>query len=372
MKNFIPLMLFFLGISTVVAQNTGICDRDMQDFTEAFPLAMGRYTLKSNANIDGLDVALFSIMPGKAAVMGADEINMIEIPGLQTLPFTVMDEPSLELIEGNKYSGNVIIPYGGCCAFGDDGYSYVSSYITTIAMGAFAKCHDLTSVTLPEFLCEIRRGAFYDCTSLTKVKYKGTKNVRIYPDAFKGCTSLRKIDLRFIGSVNYYGGRVFPDCPNLEEVYISAKHEEFRVLDRRTSPSIKIVRVDTENPYMNVDASDYCYYDPFFAEEYQNAILIVPEGSKDKYQNVLPWKNFANIMTTGEYAGVNSSIVGKEIVNLDGLSVSLIDYDATAEIFDTNGRQVAALTPSTPEFRADFPGIYLIRSGASTQKVVLQ
>ena len=86
MKNFIALMLLFLGISTVVAQNTEICDRDMEDFTEAFPLAMGRYTLKSNANIGGFDVALFSIMPGKAAVMGADEINMIEIPRLDTPP----------------------------------------------------------------------------------------------------------------------------------------------------------------------------------------------------------------------------------------------------------------------------------------------
>lgn len=370
MKKFIALILLLLGVSTMMAQNTEIIDRDTEDFTNDFLSAWGRYMLKTNANLEGLDVAIFSIMPGKAAIMGTAEIRMWDLPLLDLAPYTVMDQPTLELIEGNKYSGDVVIPYGGNCVYGEDRMDNVSAYITTIAMGAFAKCHNLTSVTLPEYLCEIRRGAFYDCTSLSEIKYKGTKNVRIYPDAFKGCTSLRKIDLRFIGSVNYYGGRVFPDCPNLEEVYINANHEEYRVLDRRTYPSLKIIRVDTEDPYRY--ASDIDRYDPFFAEEYQNAILIVPEGSKDKYQSVLPWKNFANIMTTGEYAGVNSSIVGKEIVNLDGLSVSLIDYDATAEIFDTNGRQVAALTPSTPEFRADFPGIYLIRSGASTQKVVLQ
>lgn len=375
------LILLLAGISNASAQSSAdniIADWELQDLQ---PMnAYGTFILEPAPYRMGLTAihyyGMLSRIPGRVAFMGSKPIQMFQTLEHDCEPYSLVRDYPPKLPEGNDYSGEVGIPYSMFCPFdkpeqyADEQEYGMQCVITTIGYGAFANCVNLTSVKLPSGLEEIRRGAFANCTSLTKINASECSNVRIYPYAFHGCTNLTSIDLSFVGKVSYYGGRCFDNCPNLKSVILNAENYEYRMLNLRTVPSLETVRVVTENPNQNAYRDDE--HDPFFEEEYQNAILIVPDGSKEKYQTALPWKNFANIMTEGEYAGVNSSIVGKEIVNLDGKTSSLIDYDATAEIFDTNGIKVADLTPASPEFSADFPGIFIIRSGANTQKVVLQ
>ena len=381
MKKLLTLLILLLaGISNASAQSSAddiIADWELQDLQ---PMnAYGTFILEPAPYRMGLTAyhyyGMLSRIPGRVAFMGSKPIQMFQTLEHDCEPYSLVRDYPPKLPEGNDYSGEVEIPYSMFCPF-DKPEQYVDEQeygmqcvITTIGYGAFANCVNLTSVKLPSGLEEIRRGAFANCTSLTKIDASECSNVRIYPYAFHGCTNLTSIDLSFVGNVSYYGGRCFDNCPNLKSVILNAENDEYRMLNLRTVPSLETVRVVTENPKQETRADEY---DPFFEEEYQNAILIVPDGSKEKYQTALPWKNFANIMTEGEYAGVNSSIVGKEIVNLDGKTATLIDYDATAEIFDATGLKVAELTPASPEFSADFPGIFIIRSGANAQKVVLQ
>ena len=381
MKKLLTLLILLIaGISSASAQSSAddiIADWELQDIQ---PInAYGTFILEPAPYRMGLTAihyyGMLSRIPGRVAFMGSKPIQMFQTLEHDCEPYSLVRDYPPKLPEGNDYSGEVEIPYSMFCPFdkpeqyADEQEYGMQCVITTIGYGAFANCVNLTSVKLPSGLEEIRRGAFANCTSLTKIDASECSNVRIYPYAFHGCTNLTSIDLSFVGNVSYYGGRCFDNCPNLKSVILNAENDEYRMLNLRTVPSLETVRVVTENPKQETRADEY---DPFFEEEYQNAILIVPDGSKEKYQTALPWKNFANIMTEGEYAGVNSSIVGKEIVNLDGKTATLIDYDATAEIFDATGLRVAELTPASPEFSADFPGIFIIRSGANTQKVVLQ
>lgn len=381
MKKLLTLLILLIaGISSASAQSSAddiIADWELQDIQ---PInAYGTFILEPAPYRMGLTAihyyGMLSRIPGRVAFMGSKPIQMFQTLEHDCEPYSLVRDYPPKLPEGNDYSGEVEIPYSMFCPFdkpeqyADEQEYGMQCVITTIGYGAFANCVNLTSVKLPSGLEEIRRGAFANCTSLTKIDASECSNVRIYPYAFHGCTNLTSIDLSFVGNVSYYGGRCFDNCPNLKSVILNAENDEYRMLNLRTVPSLETVRVVTENPKQETRADEY---DPFFEEEYHNAILIVPDGSKEKYQTALPWKNFANIMTEGEYAGVNSSIVGKEIVNLDGKTATLIDYDATAEIFDATGLKVAELTPASPEFSADFPGIFIIRSGANTQKVVLQ
>lgn len=381
MKKLLTLLILLIaGISSASAQSSAddiIADWELQDIQ---PInAYGTFILEPAPYRMGLTAihyyGMLSRIPGRVAFMGSKPIQMFQTLEHDCEPYSLVRDYPPKLPEGNDYSGEVEIPYSMFCPFdkpeqyADEQEYGMQCVITTIGYGAFANCVNLTSVKLPSGLEEIRRGAFANCTSLTKIDASECSNVRIYPYAFHGCTNLTSIDLSFVGNVSYYGGRCFDNCPNLKSVILNAENDEYRMLNLRTVPSLETVRVVTENPKQETRADEY---DPFFEEEYHNAILIVPDGSKEKYQTALPWKNFANIMTEGEYAGVNSSIVGKEIVNLDGKTATLIDYDATAEIFDATGLKVAELTPASPEFSADFPGIFIIRSGANAQKVVLQ
>ena len=377
MKKLLTLLILLLaGISNAseLPDDGIIIDAELEDYQDAIN-GQGTFVLYPTTVDNNQYFGMLSRIPGRAAIMGSSPIRMLERIPVDLAPYTIFDFYP-QLPKGNDYSGEIEIENYIFCKFYnpqpnvDDSQNGMNCIVNTIAYGAFANCVNLTGVKLPTHLTEIRPAAFAKCASLKKIDGSECRNVRIYPFAFDGCTSLTSADLTFVSRVSYYGGKSFDNCPNLQHVILKAEKEEVRMLDRRSTPSLKTIRVVTEEP--NQHAGELYWYDPFFQEEYQNAILIVPDGSKEKYQTALPWKNFANIMTEGEYAGVNSSIVGKEIVNLDGKTASLIDYDATAEIFDATGLKVADLTSASPEFSADFPGIFIIRSGANTQKVVLQ
>ena len=46
--------------------------------------------------------------------------------------------------------------------------------VTTIMTTAFSKCKKMVSITIPDTVTKVETGAFYDCTALENVYYKGT------------------------------------------------------------------------------------------------------------------------------------------------------------------------------------------------------
>ena len=91
-----------------------------------------------------------------------------------------------------------------------EGTSIVSTY-------AFEGCSNLESISMPSTLTEIKRGAFWNCTKLSKVKLLSVNSLGFA--AFRYCTNLEKIDLP--SNLSIINGAVFSYCYNLKEINIS-------------------------------------------------------------------------------------------------------------------------------------------------------
>lgn len=93
----------------------------------------------------------------------------------------------------------------------------------TIPYDAFALTPNLTEVTLPDGITEIRNNAFMGCENLKSINIPdGVTCLNIY--AFAGCTSLEKIDIP--DSVTILGPWVFYGCTSLKEIRIPEKITE--------------------------------------------------------------------------------------------------------------------------------------------------
>lgn len=152
-----------------------------------------------------------------------------------------------------SYSGDVIVP-------ATVEYEGVTYDVTTVRNNAFAVCHNLWSVTLPNSITSIDYNAFRDCAISSIVVPDAV--AQIAEGAFRMCHNLRKVTLgsclRFMGNVVFY------DTPALEKIVIGAT----------TPPTI-----------MN---------DTFDQSHYSNVVVIVPKSCKPAYQAAAYWSNFTH------------------------------------------------------------------------------
>ncbi len=113
---------------------------------------------------------------------------------------------------------------------------------------AFAGLTALKTVYLPSTLTEISYGAFYNCTSLTEIKWSGENNLKIInKSAFEGCNLTGTLDLpsayvigdyAFAGNVNLegihlpetlqsVGSYAFGGCAKLSDVQVTAHNVKY-------------------------------------------------------------------------------------------------------------------------------------------------
>jgi len=121
------------------------------------------------------------------------------------------------------------------------------SNITNLGLAAFQDCFALTSITLPDKLEIIERGAFNTCTTLERVVCN--KNLKTIGNAafqecsalanvtlpiklaiiermvFNNCTSLERIVCN--KNLKTIGDGAFQDCPKLEDVQIASSSISF-------------------------------------------------------------------------------------------------------------------------------------------------
>ncbi len=113
----------------------------------------------------------------------------------------------------------------------------ISGSVTSIGIGAFRNCVDLTSLTIPNSVTSIGEEALYGCTGLTSLTIPNSvTSIDIW--AFNGCTGLTSV--------------------------ISMIEEPFEIF---------------ENVFSNY-----------------NATLYVPAGTKEKYEGTPAWNKFTNIV----------------------------------------------------------------------------
>ena len=88
--------------------------------------------------------------------------------------------------------------------------------VTTIDGYAFRYCSNAASVTLPESVVKIGKGAFFSCSSLKAVTIPNVET--IYDYTFAYCQNLRTVTIP--DSVTSIGARAFYECKNTSKIVI--------------------------------------------------------------------------------------------------------------------------------------------------------
>ena len=127
------------------------------------------------------------------------------------IEYTVKETTATVVSMSPRYSGNINIP----STIVYRGKSYT---VTRIGNGAFNKCTDLTSITLPNTITSIGNNAFRGCTRLSSITLPNTIT-SIENNTFKGCTRLTSITLP--NTITSIGKSAFSECTRLTSVTLS-------------------------------------------------------------------------------------------------------------------------------------------------------
>ena len=133
---------------------------------------------------------------------------------------------SFKSIDGNLYTqdGKTLIQY----AIGKTDSSFViPDGVTKIEENAF-KDSILTSITIPDSVETIKRGAFYGCEKLTSITIPDGVT-RIDNDTFSGCRDLKSITIP--NSVTSIGESAFDGCLFIEEINYTGTEEQWNKIE---------------------------------------------------------------------------------------------------------------------------------------------
>lgn len=311
------------------------------------------------------------------------------------------DNPSYVSINGALYNKSVtrILAYPA----GKPGEAVIPSSVTDIEMGAFGGCSVLTSVTIPNSVDIIRENAFNKCSSLTSIAIPNSVYY-IFNNAFEDCSSLTSVQLpnslrgisqsTFSGcssltaieipsSVKSIGSGAFSGCSSLisieipdsvtslgEYVFLGCSALKAVTIPNSVERIEKYVFSDCSSLTSVTCLSDYPPFaikNAFSGVPLPSATLYVPEGSIEAYRSTEPWRQFGNIAAM---AGVNNLRrdsgfkvrVENGVVRIEGATVP-------CEVYDLRGRRVAQTNDGAIYGLGS--GVYLIKSGAQSAKVVL-
>ena len=280
------------------------------------------------------------------------------------LSLVSVDMPSVMSIGESAFQGSALasveMPLAteiGNSAFSDCSLTSVEMpLVTSIGGSAFGNCTSLASVEMP-LVTEIGSGAFDVCTSLASV---GMPSVTSIGDgAFYGCTSLASVEMPSVTSI---GDKAFQDCTSLAFIDIPA-----------SVTSIGYGAFDCENLtsvycHWQVPLELVSYIDPFYN---YSATLYVPVGTKSAYETVYPWSGFKNIVEKN-YSSIDEPQSSAPSVTVIDGAIVIGDETGAAqavEVYSIGGqcvhRGMDARIEGLPQ------GVYVIKVGESTQKVVL-
>ena len=155
---------------------------------------------------------------------------------------------------------------------------------------SFKGCISLKTVENMD-LSTILAHQFDLCSSLIDIDLSKTGKIEEF--AFCGCSSLKELKFRGPTIMKYAFGR----CSGLETI----SFEISPVLhDEAFAESNKIKKVISKSK------QPYAFDDNVFTQTvYENALLVVPEGSVETYKATNGWKNFYNIVEEGSEPSID-------------------------------------------------------------------
>lgn len=220
--------------------------------------------------------------------------------------------------------------------------------VYNLGINAFQGCSSLESITLPDAVGSLPDELFRDCTSLKSFKCPATLGA-IRQNVFRGCTSLESVE--FGPEVYIIGAYAFADCVSLKKFAAPEKMQFIGDFAFQNCTALEeIISVPgwsywyAKGSFAGCDNIRYitiplqepprCPNENMFTQEvYDNATLIVPEGSVEAYRasvhgdNNTPdvWQRFQHIV--GAEAGIEAIAPSAEeaaptlFYNLQGVRV---------------------------------------------------
>ena len=163
-----------------------------------------------------------------------DEITTVAKKPPTTIETTIQYGSYNILYEGNpvKFNGDITETAVAVGAFAECvGLKSITipDSVTSIGDSAFFGCSNLTSIAIPKNVTSIEQETFHNCTNLTSIKIPdGVTSIGDY--AFAECVGLKSITIP--DSVTRFNGGAFERCTNLANIYFRGTEEQWNAITK--------------------------------------------------------------------------------------------------------------------------------------------
>ena len=171
--------------------------------------------------------------------------------------------------------------------------SAIPNSVTSIGMGAFSGCTNLTSVTIPNSVTTFEAGAFANCSGLTSVTIPNSVTY-IGEQSFYG-SGLTSVTIP--NSVSTIGYTAFRGCSSLTSVTIGSS--VILLLDHAFAECSKLEAV-----YCLAEKVPNTYTNAFWKSYPEYMTLYVPAESLNAYKTTAPWSQFGTILPLPDEMGI--------------------------------------------------------------------
>lgn len=246
-----------------------------------------------------------------------------------------------------SYVGDIVIP---------EKVSYEGKEYTVVRIGvaAFANCSKLKSVKMPATIERVDEGAFYGCSALEHIEFsdkvRGIGEMTLY-----GCTALEKLDLSGIQDfVNLNLNSSY--CPNLKEVVLPSDAVIYWIFGDGKDCVFSIKNPRPPRPQ-------------FFQ------VTGIGEGSKlyvadDGAYGMTMWSSaFGHKLEYKDFSAVEDVKVSSPTYTVSGNTVTA-PAGERVEVYDLSGRLLEVVAAGKSKALA--AGVYVLRCGSMSEKIVLQ